>query len=233
MIRLRPCLAVLAALGLVACVQARDMPVAPPMPPPAPLPAQSLEGRWSNDEQMALWTGGRTPLAGGGTAWVDAKDAVFARVDAPLVGDEVIYLEWRGADGAVSRQRLWSFRADASGRTVMDFFTFRDPAPFVGAAGRPGAFAALTPQDLVGYGEACALPVVAVVGGWRASIPATCTITARSGRVMRLQAEIERLAERRHNDRLRYRESGVLEDGAFAFEVPGGGLWYEFRRVRN
>ncbi len=167
------------------------------------------------------------PSVGG--IWLDRQVARFVRVDAPLVGRDVLYLEWRtgGPDGPISRQRIWALR-DTPGGVRMDYFTIASPERFAGKADAPGAFAALTPAELTGYGDACAVRFVRDGRDWVGRVaPADCTITARSGRRMTLDVTI-----RAGRDALSYTEKGVLETGVVAFAVPS---WqpYDFRRMRT
>ncbi|MBC7622434.1 MAG: hypothetical protein H7232_03515 [Aeromicrobium sp.] len=155
--------------------------------------------------------------------WLDSQHAQFVRVDAPKIGSHVLYLEWRSGSktGPVSRQRIWSFRTDASGATRMDFFAFVDGAPWVGQAATPNAFQNLTLDKLRGYGDTCALMFVpdakskdkGIVGSISGK---ECSITAASGRRMAIDARIDLLPD----GSVQYRESGQLEDGRFAFRVP-------------
>ncbi|MCA3255721.1 MAG: hypothetical protein INF91_08910 [Alphaproteobacteria bacterium] len=165
------------------------------------------------------------PSVGG--IWLDRQVARFVRVDAPLVSRDVLYLEWRsgGPDGPISRQRIWALRDTPDG-VRMDYFTIAAPERFAGKADVAGAFAALTPAELTGYGEACAVRFTRVGRDWVGRVtPADCTITARSGRRMTLDVTI-----RAGRDALSYVEKGVLETGAVAFAVPS---WrpYDFRRM--
>ncbi|XBQ16664.1 MAG: CpcT/CpeT family chromophore lyase [Oceanicaulis sp.] len=191
-----------------------------------------LDGAWSNEAQYAFTPEEmkREPAAGAPYDWLDLQFAQFHTVDAPEIGDHVVYLEWRSdaADGPISRQRLWAFREDESGElTGMDFFTFRDPAPFAGRGAEPGAFTSLGPDDLIAYPEGCTL--TARAPAWMGYVfdvrAGDCAITARSGRRMGIDALVE-IAPRR----IGYSEAGVLEDGSYAFLVPGGPA-YDFRRV--
>ncbi|MFW5816856.1 MAG: CpcT/CpeT family chromophore lyase, partial [Wenzhouxiangella sp.] len=151
--------------------------------------------------------------------WLDHQHAVFAPVEAPAIGDHVMYLEWRsgGPDGPVSRQRIWSFRRDEVGAVRMDFFAFVDGAPWVGQADQAGAFTQLTLEDLRGYGPDCALRFTPENGGWRGLISSEeCSLVAASGRRMGIDA----LVEVESDGAIRYRESGQLESGQYAFRVP-------------
>ena len=172
----------------------------------------------------------RAPAAGYPYDWMDAQYATFARVTAPEIGADVVYVEWRRADGTISRQRLWSFRTDAGGGVRMDYFSFRTPQAFADKSREANAFTALTAADLIGYGPACALYVDtrAPHGGWQGQIDAAqCQITgAASGRRMGLEVRLEVLPEE-----VRYQEAGILPDGAYAFKVPGGGAYIMARRT--
>jgi CpeT/CpcT family (DUF1001) len=194
-------------------------------------PGRFLIGTWDNAAQMASApeTLKRPPVAGGAYEWLDGQHARFFPVDVPALtgnGAKAIYLVWRngGPDGAISRQRLWVFRTDATGQTVMDFYAFKNPERVAEETGASDAFKALTLDDLTAYGPLCALPVVARSDGWRASIPSTCAITARSGRRMILSAQINV-----SKNTLSYEEAGTLEGGALAFKVPGA-MAYQFVR---
>lgn len=194
--------------------------------------AERINGAYDNAAQIAAADPSllRPPAAGRPYAWIDLQHATFHRVEAPQIGPAVLYLEWRsgGPDGAISRQRIWSFRTDADGATVMDFFTIRSPEPFAGRGGEPSAFLSLSPTDLIGYGPACALQMRADPSGdFVAETTAErCRIVARSGRAMGIEA---RIAVR--DGAIEYAEAGVLEGGDYAFKVPGAGA-YAFRRTR-
>ena len=153
--------------------------------------------------------------------WLDHQHAIFARVDAPALGKQVLYLEWRsgGPDGPISRQRIWSFRDDAdSGQVRMDFYAFVDGQAWAGRAEEPDAFVDLEPASLRGYGPDCALRFVrGEQGGWRGAISAEeCTLVAASGRAMGINAVVRLDAD----GTLHYQESGRLESGRYAFRVP-------------
>jgi hypothetical protein len=108
----------------------------------------------------------------------------------------------------------------------MEFYTFRGPAPYAGRGDDPAAFAALGAEDLIGYGADCGLFVT--VRGEELLVATihetTCTITSRSGRSLGIRASVI-LA----GNSLTYSEAGILEDGSFAFLVPGGAN-YQFLR---
>jgi hypothetical protein len=192
--------------------------------------ADSLIGVWDNAAQYSTAPDflKKPPAAGRPYDWLDRQHAQFWRVDAPGIGADVIYLEWRsgGPAGEISRQRIWSFRRDGSGQIRMDFFTFKTPAPYAGQGGAAGAFTNLKAEDLVGYGESCGLRVAPTQNGaWDASIAREdCQITARSGRKMGIEARVTLMPTG-----LLYDEAGILETGDYAFKVPGGPP-YDFRR---
>lgn len=192
-----------------------------------------LEGAWSNADQYAFAPDDlkRPPAPGHPYDWLDLQHATFFEVAAPAVGEQVVYLEWRagGPDGDISRQRLWALReSEDGGLAGLDFYTFEDPGPYAGRGATPGAFENLTPESLVGYPEGCTLE--ARRPAWRGYVlelsAQTCTINARTGRTMSLEAHIE-IAP----GHLTYREAGRLEDGRYAFLVPGGPA-YQFRRAK-
>jgi hypothetical protein len=220
-------LTIAAVMALGACAST------PPVPSRPDLAALSggLVGAWDTKAQYdaAPEALKRPPVAGDAYAWLDRQHAQFARIEAPAIGAHVIYLEWRaaGPQGAISRQRIWSFRTDAAGQVRMDFYTFKTPEPFAGKAAQAGAFAALKPEDLIGYGEACGLYVAPTSANtFDAKIDESqCQISARSGRKMGIDARVTLMTTG-----LLYNEAGILADGATAFKVPGGPP-YEFRRA--
>ena len=191
--------------------------------------AAALAGAWDTRAQFdaAPETLKRPPAPGYPYDWIDRQSAVFAKVEAPALGDDVAYLEWRsgGPDGPISRQRLWAFRRDASG-VRMDFYTLRNPSAFAGKAGDATAFRAITAADVIGYGPACALYVTPRGrDAFDAKIePHECRIVAQSGRAMGISARVTLMPTG-----LLYSEAGVLDDEGYAFKVPGGPP-YEFRR---
>jgi hypothetical protein len=191
-----------------------------------------LTGNWSNAAQYdaAPEALRREPAPGHPYDWLDAQYAEFHRIDAPMLGDHVIYLEWRAGDsaGPISRQRIWVFHAGENGEPAgMDFYTLRDAPPYAGRGDEPGAFQSLSQGDLVGYPDGCTLaasqPAPDTVA-FRVD-PDDCLITARSGRQMGIRAEI-----RLEPGAVTYSEAGILEGGRYAFLVPGGeNLAYAFR----
>ena len=189
----------------------------------------ALVGDWDNRAQFeAAPAALRVPPTVDGE-WLDLQHARFFRVDAHDLGSHVVYLEWRrgGPDGEISRQRLWSFRRDATGRMVMDFFAFRDGAPYAGQGGSPRAFEAVTLDLLRAYPPGCELDFAPQGGGFFGAVaPERCSIVAASGRRMGILAEIDL----RSRGQLGYREYGRLEDGRYAFRVPPTGP-YRFVRL--
>lgn len=182
----------------------------------------ALTGSYSNAAQYQATDAALKvlPKIGDIRPWVDQKHAVFKRVENSTLPGAVIALEWRNTDanGDVSRQRLWAFR-QADKDVFMDFYSLKNPVDF----SDDDLLANLGPDDLISYGAKCALPLQIKGGVYHFSIPETCRITSRSGRDMVLSADII-LA-----DTLRYREAGRLVGGDPIFQVPGAGLYYEFR----
>jgi hypothetical protein len=126
--------------------------------------------------------------------WLDIQDASFVRVNAPQIGTHVLYLEWRSAAkageerGAISRQRIWSFRTDKDGVTRMDFYAFVDGKAWAGKVSRDdaqSAFRELSVSALRGYGDNCALKFTLPTNdtkSFRGEITSReCSITAASG----------------------------------------------------
>lgn len=192
--------------------------------------ANALAGVYDNSAQFNAAPAAlkREPAAGFPYEWLDQQYGVFERIDAPSLGAHVLYLEWRkdGPEGAITRQRLWAFRSDETGAARMDFYGFKTPQDFAGKANVAGAFASLTPADLIGYGPACALYLTPRgAGAWDGRIePHQCEITTQSGRKMGLDVRVTIMPTG-----VLYKEAGILEDESFAFKVPGGPP-YEFRR---
>lgn len=191
--------------------------------------ASSLIGHYDNAAQFAAAPETlKVPPSVAGD-WLDQQYALFARVEAPAIGDHVIYLEWRSgsSEGPISRQRIWSFREDETGAARMDFFAFVDGGLWAGRGEQPGAFLALDRDALRGYGADCALRFQpSDEGGWHGSISAhDCSLVALSGRRMGITAEVTILP----NGTLRYQESGQLENGEYAFRVPPNQP-YQFER---
>lgn len=232
----------LAVMMALAAVQAE--PVAAPQEDAAPAAETApqygsaahvtgfLSGEFSNEAQWSRANPSlhREPEAGGATEWLDHQHIVHTQVDAPQIGDHVLYLEWRsgGPEGAISRQRIWAVRTDADGLvTGFDFFTFRDPEPYAGRAAEPGAFMELSTDDLIGYPDTCLAERrdAAHAGYYFAVDPETCLITAQSGTQMRIFASIRALG-----NSLTYREQGTMEDGRVVFRVPGTPMPYSFIR---
>ncbi len=189
----------------------------------------SLAGTWANAAQFdAAPAALKVPPSVEGD-WLDLQHALFAVVDAPLIGDRVLYLEWRsgGPEGPISRQRIWSFRNEPGDTIRMDFFAFMDGTPWAGRAAEAGAFTTLTTAALRGYGPACALRFVSRPDGFLGQITADeCTLTAASGRSMGIDARVSLGAD----GVLEYSESGRLADGRYAFRVPPSQP-YRFERL--
>lgn len=211
------CLIVLAAgLGLTACEAE---------PPQAFDPVALLVGNYSNAAQYAAADESLKikPEIGDTRAWIDLQYASFQVVDVPAVPGVVIGLEWRkdAPDGDISRQRFWAFNMKES-PGLMYFYGFKKPVDMRS----PEALRALTMDDLISYGDACALPVVGIQGGYQLSIPETCRITTQTGLDMVLSATIKQTG-----DTLTYEESGrIATTGKQIFEVPGQ-MAYVFQRA--
>lgn len=191
----------------------------------------ALAGEWSNAAQYRSAPDALKVEPSVDGEWIDHQHAVFQPVTVPRLGQHVLYLEWRrgGPDGAISRQRLWSFRADADGAVRMDFHAFVDGAPFAGRGGEAGAFAEVTPESLRSYAPECALRFSRSGDGWIGRVTAEeCRIVAASGRAMGIDATVELGSD----GVLSYREAGRLDDGRYAFRVPPT-MPYRFERISS
>lgn len=142
----------------------------------------------------------------------------------------LLHLVWHGEQkaGEVVRERYWLIEnTDAGAR--MAFFTLGEVDALSAAQRGKGVLSWLR-SDAAGvtrYPDTCLLPISpADTGGWSLRIPQDCVITARSGRDMRLEAEITVAPEA-----FTYRERGVMADGTVVFAVPEDGV-YHFRRSR-
>ncbi len=155
---------------------------------------------------------------------------VFALVQAPALGDHVVYLQWPiGApDGRLQRQRLWGFRVDHERNAlVMDFYTLREPDRWRDAQLSPdSAVREITTEDVIPYPRACSLPFRRHADVFIGEIPpGDCLIVSQETRTeMIINARV--IVGR---NQLWYDESGVRPDGSVVFRVPASGA-YQFRR---
>lgn len=217
------------AVAAMLTVLAAACPCAAGSPDPRDAVVAALAGTWDNRAQYAAAPDSLKVPPAVDSDWLDLQHARFALVEAPAVGDRVLYLEWRGGgpQGGISRQRIWSFR-EQDGAVRMDFYAFVDGRPWAGRADEAAAFRQLALDELRGYGPGCALRFARAAGGLRGAITAEeCTITAASGRRMGIDASVVLTVD----GTLEYRESGRLEDGRYAFRVPPTRP-YRFVRLR-
>lgn len=191
------------------------------------LPAilKDVTGTFSNARQYAAAddTLKITPTIGDTRPWINARYAQFVPVPASPLPGEVIALEWRAGspDAEITRQRLWAFATEGN-QIYMDFYSLNNPVDFTDMS----ALNALGPNDVKSYGNRCSLPMERTEQTYQFSIPETCRILSRSGRDMRLTADIILT-----DTMIQYREGGVTVDGEPVFTVPGDGLYYEFDRI--
>lgn len=218
------------ALLWVAVLAAGCSTLPPPLAPGAGYEViASLLGAWDNRAQYRAAPEALKVAPSVQGDWLDQQYAEFHVVRVPALGEQVVYLEWRkdGPGGAVSRQRLWSFREDPDGTVRMDFYAFVDGKQWEGRGSDSAAFAGLEKQDLRGYDPSCALYFAKEETLWRGSIRADqCQIVAASGRSMGIDAQVELSVD----GKLSYREAGILENGDYAFRVPPTQP-YAFRRI--
>ena len=155
---------------------------------------------------------------------------VFARVQAPALGEHVVYLQWPmgSPEGRLQRQRIWTFEIDpARNAIIMDFFTLRAPERWRDAHLAPDtALLEITREDLIPYPPACGLPFRRHADVFIGEIPrGDCRIVSQQTRTeMTINARV--IVGR---DQVWYDESGVRTDGSIVFQVPASGS-YQFRR---
>lgn len=155
---------------------------------------------------------------------------IFSLVEAPAIGEHVVYLQWHqgSADGPLQRQRIWAFTVDAEQNAViMDFYTLRDPNRWRDAHLNPAtAVRDMTRADLLPYPAACRLPFRRYINVFIGEIPkGACRIVSQQTRTeMTIHARIVVGA-----GQLWYEESGVRTDGSVVFRVPVSGS-YQFQR---
>jgi len=189
-------------------------------------PAAMLEGDYTNQVQFDALPAGLSRMPARTGAWLDYQAAGFHRLNGTVLDGEVIYLQWRGANGEISRQRLCVFRAVDSETVGMDFYALREPDAWVDLHTDARRQAELEPDDLVSYPAGCTLKFRRIPDGWAGALnPETCSIvTQQTKKEMSLESWIVITA-----DQIWYRERGQFPDGAFAFVVPGQSH-YIFRR---
>ncbi len=193
--------------------------------------ASFLTGRFSNAQQYEAWERDAQPHGPGD--WLDLYYATHARVDAPELGEHVIYVEWRSGadDGPINRQRLWVFReGEERWSAGFDVFKFRDPEVFAGRADEEGAFASLTGEDLAAYPEECLVAAHSPAhAGYYFTIESNdCIVTTESGDKIRLRASL-----RGHRHFFTYREWGSTLEGQRVFDFPDAPYPYSFRRMSD
>jgi hypothetical protein len=168
-----------------------------------------------------------TPEASGAP---DLLFPVFAQVEAPALGANVIYLQWPigSPEGRLQRQRIWTFAVDEQRNAlVMDFFTLRDPDRWRDAHLKSNTVLRdITREDLIPYPAACRLPFRRHADVFIGEIPrGECRIISQQTRTdMTINARVV-IAR----DQIWYQESGVRQDGSVVFKVPVSGS-YQFKR---
>ncbi len=185
-----------------------------------------LTGRFDNAAQIAALPEGVAREPKPGSPWVAPLSVEAVEAKIPALEGRAIYFEWRKPDGALDRQRIWTFEEGEGGAILMRFYTFKDPRPFEGAAADPIRLAEVTRDLLIAYPTGCELAFARDGDGFagRLAPPACRIVTQRTGRTMFIDAEIAAT-----DAGFAYREAGVLEDGTDAFRVPGEGA-IVFRR---
>lgn len=191
---------------------------------------QWLEGGFDNTRQVIS---GENLLREGPVDREQVPDLlypIFSLVEAPAIGEHVVYLQWHqgSVDGPLQRQRIWAFTIDTERNAVMmDFYTLRNPARWRDAHLNPAtAVRDMTPADLLPYPATCRLPFRRYIDVFIGEIPqGACRIVSQQTRTeMTIHARIVVSA-----GQLWYEESGIRADGSVVFRVPGSGS-YQFQR---
>jgi hypothetical protein len=189
-----------------------------------------LEGSFDNRRQVELGENALHDAPADPERAPDLLFPVFARVQAPALGEHVVYLQWPmgSPDGRLQRQRIWTFEPDpARNAVIMDFFTLREPERWRDAHLAPDdAMLEITRADLIPYPPACRLPFRRHADVFIGEIPkGACRIVSQQTRTdMTINARV--IVGR---DQVWYDESGVRPDGSVVFQVPASGT-YQFRR---
>jgi hypothetical protein len=151
---------------------------------------------------------------------------LIARVQAPLVGDDVFFVRESALDDPrrVFSQRIWVLGVDESGRSAHGVYRFAEPERWRGGGDNPELFRALLPRDLE-PAAGCDVRWSRTPQGFRgANDPATCRIAGEGGatlgfeQILRLEAGDLALSERQID------AAGVTVPGA------GAAAPYLFRR---
>lgn len=164
----------------------------------------ALDGRYDNlaQSQAELRAGAADPH--------EPLSLVIARVQAPLVGDDVFFVRESAADDPrrVFSQRIWVLGADAAGHSVHGVYRFAEPERWRSGADNPELFRALLVRDLQPV-SGCDVRWSRTPAGFRgANDPASCRVAADAGEALRFEQVLQ------------------LENGGLAFserEVNGAG----------
>lgn len=201
-----------AAFALAGCA------AGPSAEPLAAYPA-ALAGRYDNAVQFTSAPADmRDAPADAEDDWIDLQAVTFTVVSAPAVAPLAVHAEWRGADGAISRQRLWAFRQEPGGVRI-DVLQFAAPDRFAGAGST--AFTNLTEADVRRLPSACALAASSAgPGAWNAQTDPERCLVEGAGLDIRITVMPTGVL---------YQEQARREDGSYAFRTPAPAP-YDFRR---
>lgn len=188
-----------------------------------------LVGEFDNRQQVERGENSLLESAPDRAKAPDLLYPLFARVEAPALGQYVVYLQWPIGSplGELQRQRIWAFEIDPQRNAVlMDFYTLRDPARWRDAQLRAEtALREITREDLIPYPPVCRLPFRRHADVFIGEIPPECRITSQQTHTdMTIRARIV-IAR----DQIWYAEGGLRNDGSVVFRVPASGS-YQFRR---
>lgn len=176
--------------------------------------AEMLPGTYDNRDQAA---------AGEDVA---ALRLSIVPVQAPMVGDQLYYLQEMAADDArrVTAQAMLSLQITPDGRILQGVYSLAEPARWRDGQDRPGLFRSLLPEDLR-PADGCELEWRVDGRGFTAENDAArCRVTHRAtGRPARRESRIELTP-----DGIAFSDTVIDGDGR---RDPPQPRWYRFRRL--
>jgi hypothetical protein len=149
--------------------------------------AGALDGRYDNLAQV------QAELRAGSANPHEPLALLIARVQAPLVGEQVFYVRESAADDPrrVFSQRIWVLGLDAAGHIVHDVYRLAEPERWRAGADQPELFRALLVRDLEPQ-SGCMVRWSRRPAGFRGSNdPATCRDAADAGQELRREQVLQ------------------------------------------
>ena len=147
----------------------------------------ALDGRYDNlaQSQAELRAGAADPH--------EPLGLVIARVQAPLVGDDVFYVRESAADDPrrVFSQRIWVLGVDTAGRSVHGIYRFAEPERWGAGADSAELFRALLVRDLEPV-SGCDVRWSRTPTGFRGvNDAASCRVATDAGATLRLEQVLQ------------------------------------------